>query len=276
MAAPGLLIYLIIFIIPTFCSFYFALTRWDFVSAEFIGLANFRDFFSMVSLRTSLINTFIYAFSTSLSKVILGLFIALGLTGRYTKAKGYLKTLLYFPTLLGFVVVGVAFSSLMHPNGILNAFLANFGVGKIRWLTNPDIAMFSVIIVDFWKGIGVTMVIYIAGIQAIPADYFEAAQIDGANRFQKFFYITLPLLVASINTVFTLSLIGGLKSYELILTMTEGGPGFATQVLGLSIYKLFGQGMFGLATCGSVIQFVIISVIIFPLNSFISKREVNL
>ena len=147
---------------------------------------------------------------------------------------------------------------------------------KIRWLTDPKLAMFSIILVDFWKGIGVTTVIYIAGIQAIPTDYFEAAQIDGASRVQRFVYITLPLLVSSINTVFTLSLIGGLKSYELILTMTEGGPGFSTQVLGLSIYKLFGQGMFGLATCGSVIQFVVISLIIFPLNSYISKREVTL
>ena len=276
MAAPGLVIYLIIFIIPTFLSFYFALTRWDMQTAEFIGLANFGDFFSMVSLRESLKNTFVYAFSTSLSKVIAGIFIALGLTGHYTRVKGYLKTLVYFPTLLGFVVVGIAFSSLMHPNGIINGFLANFGIEKIRWLTDPKLAMFSIILVDFWKGIGVTTVIYIAGIQAIPTDYFEAAQIDGASRVQRFVYITLPLLVSSINTVFTLSLIGGLKSYELILTMTEGGPGFSTQVLGLSIYKLFGQGMFGLATCGSVIQFVVISLIIFPLNSYISKREVTL
>lgn len=276
MVTPGLLIYMIVFIIPTFISFYFALTRWNLTSAEFIGLENFREFFSQVSLRTSLGNTFIYAFSTSLSKVIFGIFIALGLTGRYNRVKGYLKTIVYFPTLLGFVVVGIAFSSLMHPNGLINHFLANFGVEKIKWLTNPKLALFSVILVDFWKGIGVTTVIYIAGIQAIPTDFFEAAQIDGASRIQRFAHITLPLLVSSINTVFTLSLIGGLKSYELILTMTEGGPGFSTQVLGLSIYKLFGEGMFGLATCGSVIQFIVISLIIYPLNNFITKREVTL
>ena len=276
MAIPGLAIYLIIFVVPTFLSFYFALTRWDLKTAEFIGLANFYEFFSQQNLRQSLIQTFAYAFSTSLSKVIFGMFIALGLTGRYNRAKGYLKSLIYFPTLLGFVVVGIAFSSLMTPNGMLNQALKVFGIPKVRWLSDPKLALWSIALVDFWKGIGVTTVIYIAGIQAIPADYFEAAQIDGANRFQRFGSITFPLLVSSINTVLTLSLIGGLKSYELILSMTEGGPGFSTHVLGLVIYKLFGNGMYGLATAGSVIQFVVISLIIFPLNNYVTKREVQL
>lgn len=276
MAAPGLVLYLIVFIVPTFLSFYFALTRWNLQTAEFIGLENFREFFSQDSLRQSLGNTFVYAFCTSLSKVIFGMFIALGLTGRYNRVKGYLKTLIYFPTLLGFVVVGVSFSSLMAPNGIINQALKVFGLSRVPWLSNPKLALWSIAIVDFWKGIGVTTVIYIAGIQAIPSDYFEAAQIDGTNRFQRFRYITFPLLVSSVNTVLTLSLIGGLKSYELILSMTEGGPGFSTHVLGLTIYKLFGNGMYGLATAGSMIQFIVISIIIFPLNSFITKREVQL
>jgi raffinose/stachyose/melibiose transport system permease protein len=119
-------------------------------------------------------------------------------------------------------------------------------------------------------------VIYIAGLRAISPDYYEAARIDGANRIQTFRMITLPLIVSSINTVLTLSLIGGLKSYELIMTMPEGGPGFATEVLGLVVYKLFGQGMYGLATAGSVILFVSISCIIYPLNHFVSKKEVEI
>ncbi len=276
MACPGLFVYLLIFVVPTFLSFYFALTRWDLSTAKFIGLENFHEFFSQQNLRQSLIQTFVYAFSTSLSKVVFGLFIALGLTGHYNRAKGYLKSLIYFPTLLGFVVVRIAFSSLMTPNGILNQALKVFGLGRVHWLSNPRLALWSIVLVDFWKGIGVTTVIYIAGIQAIPADYFEAAEIDGANRFQRFGCITFPLLISSVNTVLTLSLIGGLKSYELILSMTEGGPGFSTHVLGLVIYKLFGSGMYGLATAGSVIQFVVISCIIFPLNSFVTKREVEL
>ena len=272
---PGLIIYLLIFGLPTFLSFYFSLTRWNLISTTFIGLENFRTFFSQTNLRTALGNTFVYAFSTSLSKVIFGLFIAIGLVGNL-KSVGYLKSIIYFPTLLGFVVVGIAFSSLMHPSGIINQGLAFFGVSRIRWLINPDIALLSVILVDFWKGIGVTTVIYIAGLRAISPDFYEAAKIDGANKVQTFRFITLPMIISSINTVLTLSLIGGLKSYELIMTMTEGGPGFSTDVLGLVVYRLFGQGMYGLATAGSVILFVSISCIIFPLNHIVSKMEVEL
>jgi raffinose/stachyose/melibiose transport system permease protein len=275
MAIPGLTIYLLIFGLPTFLSFYFSLTRWNLINTTFIGFENFVTFFSQTNLRTALINTFIYAFSTSLSKVVFGLFIAVALCSKI-KTANYLKSIIYFPTLLGFVVVGIAFSSLMHPSGLINQGLAHFGISKIRWLINPDIALFSVILVDFWKGIGVTTVIYIAGLRAISPDYYEAARIDGANRIQTFRMITLPLIVSSINTVLTLSLIGGLKSYELIMTMTEGGPGFATEVLGLVVYKLFGQGMYGLATAGSVILFVSISCIIYPLNHFVSKKEVEI
>lgn len=275
MAVPGLAIYLLIFGLPTFLSFYFSLTRWNLISTTFIGFENFVTFFSQTNLRTALINTFIYAFSTSLSKVFFGLFIAVALCTKI-KTVSYLKSIIYFPTLLGFVVVGIAFSSLMHPSGLINQGLAHFGISKIRWLINPDIALFSVILVDFWKGIGVTTVIYIAGLRAISPDYYEAAKIDGANKVQTFRLITLPMIVSSINTVLTLSLIGGLKSYELILTMTEGGPGFATEVLGLVVYKLFGQGMYGLATAGSVILFISISCIIFPMNHFVSKMEVEL
>ncbi len=272
---PGLAIYLLIFGLPTFLSFYFSLTRWNLVSTTFIGLENFVTFFSQTNLRTALINTFIYAFSTSLSKVIFGLFIAVALCTKM-KTVSYLKSIIYFPTLLGFVVVGIAFSSLMHPSGLINQGLAHFGISKVRWLINPDIALFSIILVDFWKGIGVTTVIYIAGLRAISPDYYEAARIDGANKIQTFRLITLPMIISSINTVLTLSLIGGLKSYELIMTMTEGGPGFATEVLGLVVYKLFGQGMYGLATAGSVILFISISCIIFPMNHFVSKMEVEL
>lgn len=275
-ATPGVIIYLVIFVIPTFASFYFSLTRWNMLSSTFIGFENFRTFFSQSNTKASLANTFVYAFSTSLSKVVCGVFIALGLC-KATRSSSYLKSLIFFPTLLGNVVVGIVFSKLMHPSkGLINQFLALFGVAKIYWLTNPATAMLSVILVDFWKGIGITTVIYIAGLNAIPATYYEAAVIDGANRLQRFFRITLPLLVPSINSVLTLSLIGGLKHYELIWTMTEGGPGYSTEVLGTVIYKLFARGNYGLSTAGYVVLFLVTACLIFPLNAWVSKREVEI
>ena len=103
-----------------------------------------------------------------------------------------------------------------------------------------------------------------------------AAAIDGANSFTSFFKITIPLLVPTINSVLTLSLIGGLRTYELMYTMTEGGPGFATELLGSAIYKLFSRGSYGLATAGYVVMFIVVSCIVFPLNSWVAKREAEL
>lgn len=275
--APGLLIYLLIFAVPTFCGFYFALTRWDLITADFIGLKNFKDFFQQTNLRMSIINTFIYAFSTSGLKVVIALLIAAGLCRTKWKSAGFIKSMLFFPNLLGFVTVGVAFSSLLHPSlGLVNKVLAIFGIEPVKWLIDSNTAMISVIAVDVWKGLGVAIVIYIAGIKSIPETYFEAARIDGASGIKQFTHITLPLLVPSINSVITLSLIGGLKSYELIWTMTEGGPGYATEVLGSVTYKLFAQGMYGMSTAGNVIMFILISLIVFPINYFVSKREAEL
>lgn len=276
MAAPGVFIYVLIFAIPTFASFYFSMTRWNLLDSTFIGLDNFVTFFSQTNTKASIGNTFVFAFTTSLSKVILGMLIALGLCSRI-KSASYLKSVIFFPTLLGNVAVGIAFASLMHPtHGLINQGLMALGMEPVKWLTDPDMALWSVILVDFWKGIGVTTVIYIAGISSIPQMCYEAAAMDGASWFQRFRMITLPLLVPSINSVLTLSLIGGFKNYDLIWTMTEGGPGYATETLGTVVYKLFARGNYGLATAGNVILFVLIACIIYPLNHYVSRKEVEL
>lgn len=275
--APGLTIYIIIFAIPTLASFYFALTRWDLINAEFIGLQNFITFFTQRNTSVAIPHTFIYAFGTCLAKVVFGLLIAVGLSSSYVRSKTYLKSLVYFPTMLSAVAVGITFSALMHPtNGLFNAVLSLFGADPVKWLTDGDIALYSVMAVDFWKGIGVSTVIYLAGLGAIPKDYYEAADLDGAGPVKRFFKVTLPLMVPSINSVLTLSLIGGLKSYELLWTMTEGGPGYSTEILGTVTYKLFARGNYGIATAGNVVMFVIICLIVFPLNSYISKKAVSL
>ncbi|MCI8417795.1 MAG: sugar ABC transporter permease [Lachnospiraceae bacterium] len=275
LAAPGLLIYILIFVIPTFASFYFSMTRWNLKTAEFTGLTNFITFFTMSNTRAALINTAVYAFFTCLVKVVLGLLLAQYLCGR-VRSRGYLKTMYFLPTLLGNVAVAIAFESILSQGGLLNQFLANFGVEPVKWITGSKYAMLSCILVDIWKGIGTALVIYVAGISAIPTTYFEAAAIDGSTPTQSFFKITLPLMVPTINTVLTLSLIGGLRTYELVYAMTGGGPGYSTELLGSVIYKLFSRGSYGLATAGYVIMFVIVAVIVFPINSFVAKREADL
>ena len=271
LAAPGLITYIIIFIIPTFASFYFSMTIWNLKEARFVGLENFITFFSMTNTRTALINTAIFALVTCSVKIILGLLLA-----QYICSGNYLKIVIFFPYLLGNVVVALAFRAILEPAGTVNQFLQLIGLDAVRWLTDKRFALMTCIVADIWKGIGTVTIILIAGICAIPKSYYEAAAIDGASPWRAFRKITLPLLIPSFNTVLTLCLIGGLRSYDLVQALTGGGPGYSSEVLGTVIYKLFARGSYGLATAGNVILFIIVAFIVFPINSYVAKREVDM
>ena len=275
LAAPGLITYIIIFIIPTFASFYFSMTIWNLKEARFVGLENFITFFSMTNTRTALINTAIFALVTCSVKIILGLLLAQYICSGI-KSGNYLKIVIFFPYLLGNVVVALAFRAILEPAGTVNQFLQLIGLDAVRWLTDKRFALMTCIVADIWKGIGTVTIILIAGIWAIPKSYYEAAAIDGASPWRAFRKITLPLLIPSFNTVLTLCLIGGLRSYDLVQALTGGGPGYSSEVLGTVIYKLFARGSYGLATAGNVILFIIVAFIVFPINSYVAKREVDM
>ena len=130
--------------------------------------------------------------------------------------------------------------------------------------------------VDVWKGVGLATVIYVAGLAAISPDYYEAARIDGATRLQQFWRVTVPLVRPATVTVITLSLIGGLRSFDLIWATTKGGPGFASDVVASTIYKQYQAGFYGLSTAGNVILFAMIAVIILPLTWWFNRQEVDL
>lgn len=272
---PAAVVFGILFLMPTITSFWYCLTRWDLMTAHFIGLDNFRQFFSEPFLVQGLVNTLIYAVLTSGLKTVLALFIAMLLVGRIF-ARGFLRAVVFFPVLVSTIGVGITFTVMMHPTrGIINTTLKAIGIAGPGWLTNPKLALFSVALVDVWKGVGIATLIYIAGLVAINQDYYEAARIDGATRWQQFRRITLPLVRPATVTVVTLSLIGGLRSFDLIWAMTRGGPGFASDVVASVIYKQYQAGFYGLSTAGNVILFILISIIIFPLTLWFNRREVE-
>lgn len=274
--APAGIIYLAFFIVPTVIAFYFALTRWTLFETEFTGLDNFRQFFAEQSLRSSLRNTLIYAVITSGAKVVLGLLLAVMLTSRL-RSRGFLRSVVFFPVLVSTVAVGITFSVLLQPDtGLVSTVLNWFGITSPDWLGDAKTALISVAVVDVWKGVGLATVIYIAGILSIPKDYYEAVEIDGGGAWHKFWKITLPLARPATFTVILLSLIGGLRSFDLIWTMTGGGPGFSSDVLASIIYKQYQAGFFGLATAGNVVFFVLVSAIIYPLSRYFNRREVDL
>jgi raffinose/stachyose/melibiose transport system permease protein len=272
---PAATIYGVLFLVPTMASFWFALTRWDLATAQFIGLENFRQFFSEPFLVQALVNTLIYAVLTSGLKTVCGLLLAVLLTSNLF-ARGFLRTVVFFPVLVSTIGIGITFTIMMHPTkGVINAGIALFGLHGPGWLTNPSLALISVALVDLWKGVGLATLIFIAGLAAISPDYYEASRIDGATRMQQFRRITLPLVRPATVTVATLSLIGGLRSFDLIWAMTRGGPGFSSDVVASVIYKQYQAGFYGLSTAGNVILFALIGVIILPLTIWFNRREVE-
>jgi raffinose/stachyose/melibiose transport system permease protein len=273
---PAAVIYGVLFVIPTFASFYYSLTRWTLFDSKFIGLENFRLFFSEPQLVKGFTNTLIFAFVTSGSKVVLGLLLAVLLTSRIV-GRGYLRSVVFFPVLASTIGVGIMFTVLMNPErGLINGALGVIGIEGPGWLTDPKYALMSVALVDVWKGVGLATLIYIAGIVSIPREYMEAARVDGAGAWETFRRIVLPLSRPATVTVIILSLIGGLRSFELIWVMTRGGPGFTSDVIASVIYKQYQAGFYGLSTAGNVVLFLVVTAIILPLSWFLNRKEVDM
>lgn len=272
---PAAIVYGTLFVVPTFASFYFSLTRWSLFDYQFIGLDNFVLFFKEPGLVKGLVNTFVYGVVTSALKVVLGLLLAVLLTSRIV-ARGYLRSVVFFPVLVSTIGVGITFTVLMNPEqGLINRSLASLGIEGPGWLTDPSYALLSVALVDVWKGVGLATLIYIAGIVSIPQEYFEAARVDGAGSFAGFRHIVLPLARPATVTVVILSLIGGLRSFDLIWAMTRGGPGFTSDVIASVIYKQYQAGFYGLSTAGNVILFLVVTAIVVPLSWFLNRNEVQ-
>ncbi len=274
--APAAIIYGVLFIVPTFASFYFAFTRWTLFETEFIGFDNFVTFFTEPRLFQGFINTLVYAVVTSGAKVVLGLALAVALTAPIF-ARGYLRAVIFFPVLVSTIGVGITFKVLMDPfDGAINKALAVFGIEGPGWLTDPNTALLSVALVDIWKGVGLAALIYMAGLVAIPREYYEASTVDGAGSWRTFRSITLPLVRPATVTVVILSLIGGLRSFDLIWAMTGGGPGFASDVIASVIYKQYAAGFYGLSTAGNVVLFLVVTAVVLPLYLVINRKQVDL
>jgi raffinose/stachyose/melibiose transport system permease protein len=273
---PALAVFFVFFLLPTFGSFYYSFTRWTLFDSQWIGLDNFKQFFEEPALTKGLTNTLIYAVVTSGTKVVLGMVLAVLLTSSVI-GRAFMRSAVFFPVLVSTIGVGLTFTVLMEPDqGLINDALGLVGIQGPRWLVDPKYALLSVAMVDVWKGVGLATVIYIAGIVSIPCEFYDAARVDGASSWGLFRYITLPLAWPATMTVIILSLIGGLRSFDLIWAMTRGGPGFTSDVIASVIYKQYQAGFYGLSTAGNVVLFVLVTALVVPLYTFLSRREVQL
>jgi raffinose/stachyose/melibiose transport system permease protein len=259
----ALVLYVVFLILPNLSGLAYAFTDWSSYSSDvnFIGLTNFQTIFTPGEQYLSFIsNTLLFTVWTSILKLILGLGLALLLNEGVKRFAAHVyRTLIYLPAVLPTLVVALIFKSILNPaSGLLNTSLRSIGAGTLAkpWLVDPHIALLSVMGVDTWKGVGYIMVILLAGLQTIPRDYYEAAEVDGANAWSRFRHITLPMIMPAVMVVTVLNILYGLKVFDIVYALTNGGPGYATDVLMTGIFRAFSQGQYGLGTAITSILFV--------------------
>ncbi len=276
---PAGLIYTVFFIVPIITAFFYSFTDWNMDrmgDAKFIGLRNIVNLFQDEVFLRSLWNTLLFAFSTTVLKTVVGLLLALLVVQKF-KGNSIFRTLFYLPCVLSCMIVGLLFTGVLKQDGLINNFFIAIGHGDLArdWLGSYGTAIFWIIIIEVWMWAGFTMFLFISGLQSISREYYESAQIDGASSWHQFKKITLPLLAPSFTVVVTLNITGGLKVFDLVYSLTGGGPGFDTQVLSTYTYRAFGMGLLGKSSASALILSVFIVGVTFLLNKFLRSREVD-
>jgi raffinose/stachyose/melibiose transport system permease protein len=279
--APAFLFFTVLIIVPTLSSVYYSFTSWDGINPRinFIGLANFREIFTSARFGNALKNTVLLTVFISLLENALALGLAL-LVDSVRKGKNIFRAVFYVPVILSGIVSGFIWKIMFNYNfGPVNSALSSLGLAAMKqdWLGNPTLALISVGIVLIWKGAGYYMIIYLASLQGVPQEVIEAATIDGAGAWQRFRRITLPLISGAFTINFTLSLINGLKVFDQVAVMTDGGPGFATETIVYLLYKVgFNEGRQGFGTAVGLVLLFIILLLNAIQQRFLKSREVQL
>ena len=278
LAAPGYLVYTVFMIIPLGLCFFYSFTNWDGISKNYkmIGFKNFVRLFSDADFYNALKVTLIITVITVLIYNVLGVFLAVVLS-RKNRICAFAKSAIFVPTVLSSVVVAFIWSYIMQTDGgIINTILGVFGIAPIDFYATPfrTIVMISVIIA--WNGLGLFLVIYVATLNTIPEEVLEAAEVDGASGIQRFFRITMPLMMPGITINSILSMAGGLKQYDHVKVITGGGPGGATQTITLlSVEKAFEYNRRGYSSAIILVLFVMIVIVSAIQISITKKREVK-
>lgn len=262
-------VYTIFYIIPGVLGVVYSFTDKTIYSGSqinFVGLENYINLIKQNRFVTGMKNTFSFTIITTIFKIVIGLLLAVALNMKI-RTRNALRALYYLPVILSTLIVAEIFRAMLLPdNGLIAQFFKSFSstLAHYDWLGSKATAMYMVMLVDIWKGAGYCMVIFLAGLQAIPSDIYEAARIDGASGRQTFCKITLPLMLPSLSINVTLCVIGGLKIFDLIIALTNGGPGMSTQVLNTTVFSYFGSGALSTG-CAANVMLTVFVVIFFVL-----------
>jgi multiple sugar transport system permease protein len=270
--APAMMIFFVFTLLPVAIALYLSLTNYDvFTRIDWVGLQNYQDIADDEFFWRALVNTTTFTVWTIPLSMGIGLGLAL-LLNQKLRGLGIYRTIYYVPVVTSMVAVAMIWIQLFDPlYGVISNALESVGIRGIDWLGDPNLAMPSVIVVSIWKVIGWNMLIYLAGLQGIPEYLKEAAAIDGANRWQSFLRITLPLLRPTTFFIFVTSVIGAFQVFDQVYVMTGGGPANATTTLVHQIYNAAFKALdMGYAAAMSFVLFAIILVI-----SLLSMRAIR-
>jgi raffinose/stachyose/melibiose transport system permease protein len=275
--APALIIYLLVIVIPTFYTFYLSLYEWNGVSAEkvFVGIGNYVQlFFNDSIFSKALKNNVIWTALSLVFSMGIALLLALMLNKSF-KGRALFRAVFYFPFILSNIVVAIIWVWIYDPNmGLINDLLNKMGFESIPWLADRSLALYAVFIAATWQHVGSSMVIFLAGLQSMSRDPFEAARVDGANSFQAFYNITLPLLRETFIIVFATTLFYSMRVFDIIYAMTGGGPAHSTQVLASWMYyQGFTLNNVGMGSAISMILLFLVMIVAVPYILWQGKKS---
>jgi len=250
---------------------------WDILSPmRFVGLKNFSDLMKDKWFWNSVVVSFKYTFLAVPIIFVISLLLGVLLQEEDTFSKA-MRVFFYWPYMIPMVAAGTMWKWLFSKNfGLVNHVLTRMGFQPVSWLDDPTLALFTVVMVQVWVLAGFMMMLFIVGLQAISEEFYEAASIDGATNFQKFWYITLPLLRNTNISVITLSIANCFRNFTIVYIMTTGGPGYATTVTPLYVYqKAFTDFRIGYASAGSLVMLLITFVIAFAVRKVQEQGEME-
>ena len=262
---PAFVVYLLFSIVPFLYTFYYSFTDYtdmNPVNLSFVGLKNYIKVFNTPLMITAIKNSVLYAIMLTSLQTILALPLAV-LLDKKLKTRNLLRAVFFFPAVFSSLIIGYLWNFIMSSSdyGLINNLLHQLGLGTFNFFT-ADRALFSVILTQAWQWTGWAMVIYLANLQSISPDLYEAADIDGAGGIKKFFYVTLPLMCPSVKIIVVTGLIGGMKVFDIIYSMTSGGPGNATEtVMTVMMKKGISDGFYSIGSAFGVFFFAIVLVI---------------
>lgn len=274
---PAAALYIFAVVIPSIQGAAFSFTNWDGVSPQkaWVGLKQYRLIFSDPYGKTAVLNTLLITVVVTIVQNLLGLLIALGVNARI-KSRNILRVLFFAPVVITSIAIGFLWQNLLAPKGAVNAALNAVGLGALQqdWLGNSNLVVWSIMVVIIWQYVGYSMVIFLAGLQGIPEEILEAAALDMAGPARRTWYIVRPMLAPAITINVMLSLIGGLKIFDQVFTMTQGGPGGASNTISTLIYQnAFLLGRFGYGTALAVVLTFFVAIVSGIQYKLLSKQE---